>query len=138
MSGIVIDASVAVAWCFADEASPAGDAVLARVRDDGGHVPGLWPLEVANVLRQAERRGRIAQADTAARLELLAALPIQIDTETTRRAWLETMALARSQTLTVYDAAYIELAMRAGLPIASKDREVAAAAERLGIDVLIV
>lgn len=133
---IVIDASVAVGWCFADEATPRGDAVLDRVRAEGARVPSLWHLEVANVLRQAERRERISEAETSLRLELLAQLPIATDADTMQRAWMQTLALARTHTLTVYDAAYLELAARFGLPLASKDRELLAAARKNGIAVL--
>ncbi|MBC8037780.1 MAG: type II toxin-antitoxin system VapC family toxin [Rhizobiales bacterium] len=133
---IVIDASVAVGWCFADEATPRGDAVLERVRAEGARVPSLWHLEVANVLRQAERRERISEAETSLRLELLAQLPIATDADTMQRAWMQTLALARTHTLTVYDAAYLELAARFGLPLASKDRELLAAARKNGIAVL--
>ncbi len=136
MNAVVIDASIAVAWCFEDEASPETDRVLERVRVHGARVPALWYLEVGNVLRQAERRKRIMPADTAARLELLSRLPIAADTSPPIRAWSEILDVARSQTLTVYDAAYVELAMRLALPIASKDRELTAAAQRLGIAVL--
>ena len=137
MSAVVIDASVAVAWCFEDEASPEADRILDRVRVHGARVPALWYLEVANVLRQAERRKRISPAGTAARLELLSHLPITADASSATRAWSEILDVARSQTLTVYDAAYVELAMRLALPIASRDREVNSAAERLGIAVLV-
>ena len=130
---IVIDASVAVAWCFADEATPEVDAVLDRVRADGARVPSLWHLEVANVLRQAERRGRISEADTSRRIELLEQLPITTDGETMQRAWGTTLALARAHALTVYDAAYLELASRLGVPLASKDKELLAAAQIGGV-----
>jgi predicted nucleic acid-binding protein len=133
---IVIDASVAIAWCFADEATAEGDAVLDQVRADGARVPSLWHLEVANVLRQAERRGRINEADTARRLELLAQLPIVTDVVTILRAWGPTLALARAHALIVYDAAYLELAMRLGVPLASKDMELIAAARKGGVAVI--
>jgi predicted nucleic acid-binding protein len=136
VSAIVIDASIAVAWCFEDEASPEADRILDRVRRHGARVPALWYLEVANVLRQAERRKRILPADTAARLDLLSRLPIAADTSPAIRAWSEILDVARSQTLTAYDAAYVELAMRQALPIASTDRELTAAAERLGLAVI--
>lgn len=130
---IVIDASVAIAWCFADESSAESDAVLDSVRGNGARVPSLWHLEVANVLRQAERRSRISEAATANRLELLAELPIITDGETVLRAWNSILALARAQTLTVYDATYLELAARLGVAIASKDRKLLAAATKLGM-----
>ena len=86
MNALVIDSSVALAWCFEDEASPTSDALLEQVRDEGAVVPGLWHLEVANGLLQAEKRGRITAADIAMRLELIAELPIATDNETTARS----------------------------------------------------
>lgn len=76
MSRLVIDSSAALSWCFEDEASPQSDALFEQVRDQGAIVPGLWHLEVANVLLQAERRGRITTGDVATRLELIAELPM--------------------------------------------------------------
>ena len=81
MSALVIDSSAALSWCFEDEASPETDAVFEQVRDQGAVVPGLWHLEVANVLLQAEKRGRIASSDVTMRLELIAELPITTDNE---------------------------------------------------------
>lgn len=135
MSALVIDSSAALSWCFEDEASPRSDALFEQVRDQGAVVPGLWYLEVANVLLQAERRGRIATADVAMRLHLIAELPIATDTETTSRAWPEILALARAEGLTTYDAAYLELAIRRGLPLLTKDEALIAAAGRTGLPV---
>jgi predicted nucleic acid-binding protein len=83
---VVVDSSVALAWCFADEASPATEDLLDRVRDEGALVPALWYLELGNVLLSAEKRGRISMSGIAGRLALLAQLPIMIDQETTARA----------------------------------------------------
>jgi predicted nucleic acid-binding protein len=131
----VVDSSIALTWCFEDEASPETDRLFERVRDDGAVVPGLWHLEVANVLLQAERRGRISRADVARRLMLISDLPIAIDQETTPRAWREILSLARAENLTAYDAAYLELAERRGLPLMTRDNELGAAARRLGVTV---
>lgn len=133
MSGLVLDCSVALTWCFDDEASAEGDAVLDRVRDEGALVPALWHLEVANVLVQAERRKRLTRDELATFLALLAQLPIMIDDETARRAWHEISDIARSEGLSAYDAAYLELAARRALPLATKDRALSDAAARLGI-----
>lgn len=135
MTAGVIDSSIALTWCFEDEASPETDRLFERVRDDGAVVPGLWHLEVANVLLQAERRGRIGRADVARRLTLISDLPIATDQETTPRAWHETLSLARAENLTAYDAAYLELAERRGLPLMTRDNELGAAAKRLGVTV---
>jgi predicted nucleic acid-binding protein len=133
VSALVIDSSAALSWCFEDEASPESDALLEQVRDQGAVVPGLWHLEVANVLLQAERRGRITTADVTMRLELIADLPIATDNETTARAWREILALARAEGLTTYDATYLELAIRRGFPLMTKDAALIAAAGRSGV-----
>ena len=135
MTALVIDSSAALSWCFEDEASPETDALFERVRDLGAVVPGLWHLEVANVLLQAEKRGRITAGDATMRLDLIAALPITTDSETTARAWREILALARAQGLTTYDAAYLELAIRRGLPLQTKDEALIGAAKRCSVTV---
>ena len=136
VSALVIDSSAALSWCFEDEASPESDALFEQVRDEGAMVPGLWHLEVANVLLQAERRGRITSSDVTMRLELIAELPITTDNETSARAWREILTLARVEGLTTYDAAYLELAIRRGLPLQTKDAALLAAAKRNGVSVL--
>lgn len=130
---VVIDASVALAWCFEDEASAETDGIAERVRDHGALVPSLWHLEVANVLLQSEKRGRITPADAVSRLELIGSLPIATDPETPNRAWREIVTLARSYKLTTYDAAYLELAARRGLPLASRAADLVAAARSMGV-----
>jgi predicted nucleic acid-binding protein len=135
VSAGVVDASIALTWCFEDEASAETDALLARIRDHGAVVPALWHLELANVLLQAEKRGRITAADVATRLDIIAELPIAVDRETTARAWREILTLARTERLTTYDAAYLELAIRSGLPLLTRDAALAQAAKRLGVSV---
>ena len=133
---LVIASSIALSWCFEDEASPETDAVFELVRDRGAIVPGLWHLEIGNVLLQAEKRGRISFGAVTARLELIARLPITTDAETTARAWHDTLMLARAERLTTYDAAYLELALRRGVPLATKDEALSGAAKRLGVAIL--
>ena len=135
MSALVINSSAALSWCFEDEASPESDLLFGQVRDQGAVVPGLWHLEVANVLLQAERRGRITTGDVATRLELIAELPIATDNETTQRAWREILALARAEGLTSYDASYLELAIRRALPLQTKDEALIGTAIRCGVKV---
>ena len=130
---LVIDASLALAWCFGDEKSPGADRAIDRVRDDGAWVPSLWHLEVANVLYAAERRGRIERADLERRLDLLSDLPISVDDQTHFYAWRSTLGLARTQRLTTYDAAYLELAIRRSLELATLDVDLAKAARRMGV-----
>jgi predicted nucleic acid-binding protein len=136
VSGFVLDASVTMAWCFADEASAATWAILARLEREGAAVPSLCPLEVGNILTKAERRQRTTPARISRFLVRLGTLPIRIDDETTSRAWRETLALARTEGLTTYDAAYLELALRRGLPLATRDGELRQAAARNGVGLL--
>lgn len=132
----VLDCSIAVTWCFADEAGAATDRLLDQLEDRGAFVPLIWHLEIGNVLTQAERRGRITVGDLAARIELLRRLPIITDDETATRALRDILAFAREQKLTTYDASYLELAARRGLPLATRDGELRNAAGRLGVDLL--
>jgi predicted nucleic acid-binding protein len=132
----VLDASLSCAWCFADEASEEGWALLARLQEVQAQVPSLWLWEISNVLVQAERKGRITPAAIRTFLGLLEALPIRMDQATTAIVWHDTLALARSHRLTTYDAAYLELALRLGLPLASRDQALNAAASKEGVALL--
>lgn len=136
MTRLVLDASVALSWCFEDEASPAADAVLRGFSHGSAVVPGLFALEVTNVLLGAERRGRITPAESARFLRLLEALPIEVDAETPARATRDVLVLARAEGLSSYDAAYLELAVRHGVPLATRDAALAEAARRVGVDVV--
>ena len=133
MNGFVLDCSIAVAWCFEDEAAPETDALLDRLREEGAVVPVLWHLELGNVLLQAERRGRLSAAAVAARIALIADLPIATDDETASRPLGEVVALARAEGLTTYDACYLELSLRRALPLATNDRALRDAAHRIGV-----
>jgi predicted nucleic acid-binding protein len=132
----VLDASVTCAWCFTDEASPGAWGLLQCLTTTAAHVPGLWLWELGNVLIQAERRQRITHAALRTFLGLLDNLPIEIDPARSTTAWHDTLALARSHQLTTYDAAYLELALRRGLPLASRDRALQAAAAAEGVPLL--
>lgn len=130
---LVIDASVTLAWCFADEQTPEALAVLDRVAEDGAAAPQLWPLEVLNALAVAERRGRIDAANRNRATEFLRALPVTVDGETAGRAWNETRRLSEAHGLTIYDASYLELALRLGVPLATVDARLAAAVQKEGV-----
>jgi predicted nucleic acid-binding protein len=136
VTAFVLDASIALAWCFADEATPATDALLDRLAEEEAVAPGLWRIEVANALVMAERRGRLSVAGLTRSVGLLQQLAVAIDPEGSERAFRELLDLARSERLTVYDAAYLELALRLGLPLASKDDKLRRAAAGLGLTVL--
>jgi predicted nucleic acid-binding protein len=131
----VVDASIALSWCFEDEATPATDALLEFVREHGALVPGLWFLEVGNVLLQAEKRGRITATDVDARLNLISELPIMVDQQTVGAAWGAVLELARGESLTSYDACYLELAYRRDLRLFTKNRALMEAAKRIGVAV---
>jgi predicted nucleic acid-binding protein len=132
-SAFVLDGSVALAWCFPDEAAPYPQSVLDALARAQAVVPSLWTLEVANVWLVSERRKRCTHSDIAHWASFLEALPIVVDDETTSRAWADTLSLARAQNLSVYDATYLELALRRKLPIATLDSKLKRAAEAVGI-----
>jgi len=119
-----------------DEPSNTADAVFDRIKESGAVAPSLWRLEVANALQMAVRRKRIDTAFRDVSIADLLTLPITIDTETAHHAWAATLQLAERHNLTLYDAAYLELAQRRGLPLATLDRELGAAGSALGISVL--
>ncbi|AMV40229.1 type II toxin-antitoxin system VapC family toxin [Planctomyces sp. SH-PL62] len=129
----VLDNSIAMAWSFEDETDDYADAVLDRLATEKAVVPALWPLEVANALLMGERRKRSTEAETIKWTGILASLPIIIDSETNAHAWADTLNLARGHQLTAYDAAYLELAIRRGLPLATIDGKLKLAAQAVGV-----
>jgi predicted nucleic acid-binding protein len=131
----VVDASVTMAWCFEDEATPASEAVLDQLSGERAIVPGLWTLEVTNVLLAAERRGRLTEAQATRFVSVLSALPIDISPDIADLVAL--LAAGRRHELSAYDAAYLTLAARTGLPLATLDDKLAAAARSAGITLLI-
>jgi predicted nucleic acid-binding protein len=133
---LVLDNSVALAWCFEDEQTPAIMDLLDRVAESGASAPLLWPLEAMNGLFVAERRRRIDQRKRTTLAAFLRDLPIRLDTETAEKAWEATSRVAEQHKLTAYDAAYLELALRRKLPLASVDRDLCRAAAVMGVQVL--
>ncbi len=129
----VLDCSITMAWCFADEADEYADAVLDLLLGAEALVPAVWPLEVANVLLVAERRERINEAQLARLVELLRSLPVVVDSGTLDRVMGAVLPLAREHKLSAYDASYLELAMREGIPLASRDDRLIEAAYRCGV-----
>jgi predicted nucleic acid-binding protein len=133
---LVLDSSATLAWVYADEVTERIRHVLNLVSESGAWVTGLWKLEVANILEMGVRRGRHDVAFRDSTLADLALLPIRVDSETDRQAWGATLELAGRHRLTLYDAAYLELAPRRGLPLASLDEELRGAAQVEGVAVL--
>ncbi len=132
----VLDCSIAMAWCFEDEATEFTDSLLELLIEGNAKVPGIWPLEVANVLAISERKGRTNQAKITQFLQLLNDLPITVDTKTGEKAFTDVLTLARTNRLTSYDAAYLELALREGLPLATLDERLKRVALNLGVATL--
>jgi predicted nucleic acid-binding protein len=133
---LVLDASLTLAWYFQDEATAATDAVLGQVAQAGAVVPALWRLEVANGFQTAIRRKRIDRAYRDASLGELSLLPISIDRSADAFAWAGTLQLSDRFGISVYDAAYLELAQRRELPLATLDRALGAAATRAKVELI--
>lgn len=132
----VVDASVALAWCFADESSALADRALDRLEHEEALAPAIWPLEVANGLRTAERRGRLDLADMTHVRELLLSLPVQIEGVPLDGALGHVTDIARQLDLTAYDAAYLALAARHGFPLATVDERLRQACVRAGVELV--
>jgi predicted nucleic acid-binding protein len=135
-STMIIDCSMTMAWCFADERTPVSDRIQDRLITEAALVPAHWFLEVTNVLAMAEKRQRITAADSALFVDLLTEFEIEIDEEFSGRAFDYLLPLCRSQRLTSYDAAYLDLALRRQLPLASLDTELCRAAKSLGLQIV--
>jgi predicted nucleic acid-binding protein len=126
----VVDCSFAMAWVIEDEAGPSTDEVLESLGQGAkAFVPPLWRWEISNGLLGIERRNRATSAEVNRHLSLLHSLPIETDDASLDQAWTATHLLAQKHKLTSYDAAYLELAIRLGLPLASLDRDLSAAAK---------
>ena len=128
----VLDCSVTMAWMFRDEATDATDRLRDMLDENRALVPALWPTETANALLAATRRKRIKREEWPRLRTQLNALPIDIDPVSAARTWGPALDLAAVHDLTVYDATYLELAMRRGLPLATLDRALGAAAQADG------
>jgi predicted nucleic acid-binding protein len=131
----VLDCSITVAWFFEDEVDAYTEAVENSLATARAVVPVLWPLDVANALLMSERRKRTTEAKVGSFLGLLRSLPVTHDAETNARAWSDTLSLARLHKLSAYDAAYLELALRRGLPVATSDKDLQKAARAVGVPV---
>ncbi|HXZ41107.1 MAG TPA: type II toxin-antitoxin system VapC family toxin [Terriglobales bacterium] len=131
---LVLDASVAVAWCFEDESAPLAESVLDLLSAGAETlVPAIWPLEVANALLVAERRKRITTAQVTGLLQRISKLPITVESMPPAHAFEQVLSVARQRELSEYDASYVELALREGLPLATLDAKLRRAARSAGI-----
>ena len=130
----VLDASVTLAWAFEDEGGEYARDVLGRLEGEEACTTALWPLEVSNGLLVAERRDRIEPAAAARFARLLLALPIVVEPVDRRRVFEQARVLARRWDLSAYDAHYLELAIRYGIPLATLDEKLRKAAEKEGVE----
>jgi predicted nucleic acid-binding protein len=137
-NGIVIDASVALAWCFPDEASDYADAVLVALEDRTVIVPAIWPAEITNALLVGERRKRIRQPEVRRFVELLKGLNILEDGQPFADTVSNILPLAREYDLSAYDAAYLDVAVRHGAPLATLDGALQKAGRAAGIKIFRV
>ena len=134
---IVIDASVTLAWCLADEADEYAERMLERVVSESAAAPAHWPLEVANGIRTAERRDRLKEDEIADIARLVDNLGIEVvPVELTTALW-SVLDLAREHNLSAYDAGYLGLARHRGLPLATLDDSLRAACKRAGVEVAV-
>ena len=136
MKRLVMDCSVSASWFLRDETNEEAKKILGMVKDHEIVVPPLWPIEMANVLVMAERKKRITAADAARVVELFMDLPIEVEAGGLQNLRVLRL-LAREYGLTAYDATYLELAQRRGLPLASLDLVLNQAAKKCGVPVLI-
>ncbi len=135
MTGVVIDASVALAWCFPDEASDYADAVLVALEGQTILVPSVWGLEVANAVLVGQRRKRLREPDIRRFTTLLESLPVVQDVRPIRESMNNILPLAREHGLSVYDAAYLELSIRHGAPLATLDANLRKAVRQTGLTI---
>ena len=137
MTLCVLDASVALSWIFEDEASPYAEVVIEALKSTSAVVPLVWPLEIDNAILAAIRRRRIEEADAFRYLTVLDTLALEIDLEVARETLGQRiLGLGLTHGLSAYDASYLEVAMRRGLPLATQDERLMRAASAAGIDLL--
>jgi predicted nucleic acid-binding protein len=132
---LIVDNSVVMSWCFKDESNQYADAILDSLDESTAVVPPIWLLEVVNVLLVAEHRKCLSKADRVRFITLLTQLPITVEEEQPERMMKEILPLAHGRRLSSYDASYLDLAMRKGLPIATLDKGVRAAAKRTKVPI---
>lgn len=131
----VLDTSVTMAWLFEDETTRTTEAILDRLKSEEALVPTLWTYEVGNVLLMAERRKRITEAQGRRFTRLLESLPIRITDSQLNSLWSNAVVVAREHGLSVYDGTYLDLAMREGIALATRDKALRIAAKKLGVEI---
>lgn len=137
MPAFLLDASMTLAWCFADESSAYTHDLLNQLRSgEPALTSPIWPLEVANVIRTSERRNRISESEGDRLLAFVRGLPVEIIIPSRREIYGVISVLARAEQLSVYDASYLYLAEMASLPLATLDKPLQRAARRRGVEVL--
>lgn len=129
----VLDCSITMAWCFEDERSDYADNILDGLKNGQAIVPTIWPLEVSNVLLISKRNKRITDVEASSFVDALSGLPITVDQTTSTRAMHSIFVLATQLDLTIYDAAYLELAIREKIPLITLDKQLIKAAKKLHI-----
>lgn len=135
MSPVVVDASVALAWCFPDESSGYADRVLVALENREVLVPALWPVEVTNALLVAERRRRIGPAHIQRYISLLSGLEVAMDSQTVAESVARLLPLGRANGLSAYDAAYLDVALRHAAPLATLDARLRDVARKSGVEI---
>lgn len=130
---LVLDASAALTWCFIDEHSDFGERLLDTIQHSGALVPSIWHVEVANLLLSALRRGRLDPGDLDHLRAVFDRLPVQTEVLGPEQVRLAVLSLAQRHGISVYDAAYLDLAQRRGLPLATLDAELQRAAREIGV-----
>ncbi len=133
MKGVIVDASVALAWCFPDEANDYADRVLVALEGHAILVPAVWGLEIANAVLSGERSKRLRQPEIRRFTTLLDSLSLVQDVQSVGEHVGNVLPLAREYNLSAYDAAYLELSIRHGMPLATLDGKLQKAAQRAGI-----
>jgi len=131
----VLDCSVTMSWLFEDEVTTQTEKILEHLESSQVVVPSIWPLEVANVLLIAKRKKRVTDLQVSGFIDALATMPIHVDDSTTSRAMHSIFTLASQENLTIYDAAYLELAIRENIPIATLDNDLLKVSKRLKINI---
>ena len=133
----VVDNSIVMSWCFKDETNQYADIVLERLSEATAFVPSIWPFEVVNVLLVAERKRRLSKADSVRFITLLSQLPIIVEHERPERIMADLLPLSRANNLSSYDASYLDLSMRKGIPIANLDTRLIEAAKMANVPIFV-